>query len=67
MKFGLFLINSAKQPDWLRECNNEISIWPTAEEADEWRRKYTVEPKKYTVKKVTLKTIREDQGLIDGL
>lgn len=64
MKFGLFLINSE---NWLREADKSISIWETADEADEWRRKYTVDPKKYTVKKITPKIIREDQELINGL
>lgn len=67
MKFGLFLTNSSKESDWLREADKSICIWETVEEADEWRRKYTVDPKKYTVKRVTPKIIREDQELINGL
>ena len=61
MKYGLHFTNTAKQEDWLRESDKSICIWDSADEADEWRRKYTVNPKVYIVKKVTTKIIKEDQ------
>jgi len=60
MKFGLYLINSAKDPDWLRESDNSISIWETFDEAERWRKTNTVVPSKYSVKKITKKIIEED-------
>lgn len=61
MKYGLHFINSNKEQDWMRESDRNISVWDTYEEADDWRKKYTVSPKNYTVKKVTPKLIREDK------
>lgn len=60
MKFGLYLINSAKDPDWLRESDKSISIWETVDEAEKWRKTNTVVPSKYSVKKITKKIIEED-------
>ena len=61
MKFGLYFINSAGTPDWLRESDKSISIWNTSKEADDWRKEYTVIPNKYEVKKVTPKILKEDR------
>jgi len=64
MKYGLHFTNSAKELDWLRETDKSISVWNTQDEADDWRKKHTVNPKIYTVKKVTSKIIKEDQEKI---
>jgi hypothetical protein len=60
MKYGLYFINSEKKSDWLRESDKSIAIWDTESEADKWRRNHTVNPSKYTVKKVNKKVIDED-------
>lgn len=65
MKFGLHFINANKEEDWIREPDQSISIWETAEEAEKWRKSNTVIPSKYSVKKITKKIIDEDKALID--
>jgi hypothetical protein len=57
MKYGLYIFESG---DWLREADKSISIWPSSEEAEKWRKNYTVHPSKYSVKKVDSKIINED-------
>lgn len=61
MKFGLFFVNSNNDEDWLRESDKNISVWSSQKEADDWRKNHTVNPQKYTVKKVTPKIIQEDK------
>jgi hypothetical protein len=61
MKYGLHFTNTSKEEDWLRESDKSICIWNSADEADDWRKKHTVNPKIYDVKKVTPKIIKEDQ------
>ena len=61
MKYGLYFTNTSKQEDWLRESDKSISIWNSADEADNWRKNHTVNPKIYIVKKVTSKIIKYDQ------
>lgn len=71
MKYGLHFISANKEEDWIRESNRYISQWNTYEDADDWRKKHTVSPKNYTVKKITSKILKEDQqklmGDCDGL
>jgi hypothetical protein len=62
MKYGLYITSSG---DWLREADKSISLWNTIEDADKWRRNYTVFPKKYEAKRVTPKIIREDSESIN--
>jgi len=61
-KFGLFIVNGDKD-DWMRESDKSISIWDSKEEAESWRKNYTVHPSKYQVKLVSSKTLKEDKKL----